>query len=95
MSEMTKSQSMERVREGLKAASSCAKEFAAGSKNSTWLEIASVLNSLIATSERLYASRALSVQQTDIIIDKIQRQEHDRNVSNTLAAHGNKSGLII
>lgn len=77
---MNKVESMERFRDGLRRAASCARECAAGTGNSSWLDVAKHLDNICKMGEVLESVRALSDIEREAHIKRIQGEQNAQNM---------------
>jgi len=66
---MTPRESWERVEQGLKMASSCARQLALAQKDTSWTKVAFGLETLSSRAQTIYSRRALSRQEALTMVD--------------------------
>jgi hypothetical protein len=71
MSEMQENESVERVREGLKKAASCARQLAKAQKNPAWNDYALQLDHMGVSAKALSEAGVVSHEEASAMIDRM------------------------
>lgn len=83
MSEMSPSESMERVKEGLKKASSLMRDLARKQKNPKWAQSAKALEGILHSAEVIYNSKGQTRQEALNMADAINKRAADKQEKET------------